>query len=350
MTMPHIAASTLASRRAVLAALASSAILAGDALAANAAPRAGTKTFRVAVATNEPWGTYHVTPVLDDVLARGGTVTQIVPDLSGIKPGETVPVLPLSAARAQDFDLLVVNGATEWPATVVTSLVGVPVVASSLAYLRAELAPFADVVRPRLVGVTASSEAERETFAAHLGVKEQHIRIVGIPELDTLPEWNPQPRTVLVLTSVTKSSTTGGSAPGTQLLLDSAHALKAAGWHVLVGLHPREDRSLWSGFEVATEGSLAASARAEVAIGIPGSVFPKIAAVGVPLVAALDPALNVPQYLLDIATPAWTVNEVVTAVENAQPLDKKELREVVGPLGKAGRTLTQFWFASSRRG
>ena len=79
-------------------------------------------------------------------------------------------------------------------------------------------------------------------------------------------------------------------------------------------------------------------------------MFPKIAAVGVPLVATLDPELNVPQYLLDIAAPAWTVDAVIAAVEAAEPLDKKALRHVVGPLGRAGRTLAQYWFAASRRG
>lgn len=332
------------SRRGVLGAAAAVPVagLAGRASAAT--PR----TFRVAVATNEPYGTYHVKPVLDDVIARGGTLVQIVPDLSAIGTGDPVPVLTLDQARGQDFDLLVVNGATQWPATVAEALPGMPVVASSLAYLRAELAPFAEVIRPRLSGVTASSAAEAQTFAGHLGIAQNRIRIVGIPELDTLPTWKPEPETVLMLTSVTYPSATGGAAPGTQLLLDSAHALADAGWHVLVGLHPREDRTLWDEFEIAEEGSLAASARAQVAVGIPGSVFPKIAAVGVPLVATIDPALNVPAYLLGLATPATAVAEVVTAVERAAPLDRKDLKEVVGPLGRAGKTLAQYWFAARR--
>lgn len=202
------------------------------------------------------------------------------------------------------------------------------------------------MIRPPLIGVTASSAAEAQTFAGHLGTDQNRIRIVGIPELDTLPTWKPE--TVLVLTSVTYPSATGCAAPGTQLLLDSAHALADAGWHVLVGLHPREDRTLWDEFEIAEEGSLAASARAQVAVGIPGSVFPKIAAVGVPLVATIDPALNVPAYLLGLATPATAVAEVVTAVERAAPLDRKDLKEVVGPLGRAGKTLAQYWFAARR--
>lgn len=336
--------STLVTSRRTLLAGATGSVLAGLPASAEATrPR-----FRVAVATNEPWGTYHALPVLDDVLARGGSLTQIVPDRSALSASDPMPAVSLAQARPADFDLLVVNGATQWPATVVQALAGVPVVASSLAYLNPVLGGHAHIVTPRLVGATASSNAERTSFAAHLGIRAQRIRVVGTPALDERPQWAPEPRTVLVLTSVTHPSATGGAAPGAQLLLDSAHALKDAGYHILVGIHPREDRSLWANFDIAPEGSLAASTRAEVALGIPGSVFPKIAAVGVPLVATLDPALTVPQYLIDITTPAWTVADVLRAVDAATPLSQQALREVVGPMGHAGRTLAQYWFAASR--
>ncbi|WP_460769314.1 hypothetical protein [Mariniluteicoccus flavus] len=337
------------SRRGVLA-LSGSALAAGLLVPSAPASARGPKPFRVAAATNEPWGTYHVKPVLDEIEARGGTLTQIVPDLSGIKPGDPVPVLPLAQARADQFDLLVISGATAWPAEVARALVGVPIAASGLAYLTAKEAPFAAELRPRIVTATAGSPAERATFAGHLGLRERQIRVVGIPELDDLPVRRPEPDTVLILTSVTRSDATGGAAPGTQLLLDSARALAAAGKRILVGLHPREDRTLWDEFEIATEGSLAASARAEVAIGIPGTVFPKIAAVGTPLVAVMADGLTVPDYLLTVATPARTVAEVLAAAEAAVPADKQALREVVGPMGHAGRTLVQAWFAGSRAG
>ncbi|WP_229118962.1 hypothetical protein [Enemella evansiae] len=319
-------------------------------LAGTARPAAARQPFRIAVATNEPWGTYHVRPMLDEVAARGGTLTQLVPDRSGLPAGDPVTALPLATANPRDVDVLVVSGATDWPARAVRALPGVPVVASGLAYLNPTRAPYAAEVAARITAATAGSNAEQQTFAAHLGIRPQQIRVVGIPELDDLPERRPEPGTVLILTSVTYPDATGGAAPGTELLLASARALAAQGKRIIVGLHPRENPALWSEFEIAAEGSLAASARAEVAIGIPGTVFPKIAAVGTPLVGVVADGLNVPAYLLSVCTPARTLDEVLAAVTAARPVSRQELREVVGPMGRAGRTLVQAWYAASRAG
>lgn len=321
------------------------AVLAGVAAPAHAAR----PTFRVAVATNEPWGTYHVDDLLDDVAARGGQLVLVVPDRSGVSPQDPVPVVTPEELTAWDPDLLVVTGATEWPTQVAAALPGVPVVASALAYMNPVAGPGAASLAPRLVKITAGSPAEAEAFAAHLTVDAHRVRVVGNPQLDAMPDWQPVAGTVLILTSVTHPDATGGAAPGTQLLLDAAHALQEAGRHVRVGLHPREDPTLWDAFEIATEGSLAASATAEVAVGIPGSIFPQLAAVGVPLVGVVDPALQVPDYLLEICTPAGSVAEVMEAVGTAEPLARQQLRHYVGPLGRAGATLAQVWFAASRR-
>lgn len=337
------------SRRALLAvtALSSTALLPGASLAASA--REPGPRFRIAVATNEPWGTYHVRPLVEEVTARGGELLQVVPDLEGVGADETVPVRTVPQLESSEVDLLVVNGATDWPGQVARALPELPVLASSLAYMTAVEGPHAAALRPRLVPGTASSDAEAETFAVHLGVPVSTFRVVGIPELDDLPRRAPEQGTVLVVTSVTGSDASGGSAPGTELLLESAHALAERGRRVLVGLHPREDRSLWSEFEIAEEGTLAASARAEVAVGIPGSVFPKIAAVGTPLVGILAEGIDVPEYLLDLCSPATSVEESLAAAGDPVRLDRRTLHRVVGPLGRAGKVYAQFLFAASRR-
>lgn len=336
------------SRRTLLAAsaLAPTALLPVAALAAPGT--AGPEGFRVAIATNEPWGTYHARPLLDGVATRGGELVQVVPDLAGIGADEVVPVVTLDEVRQADVDLLVVSGATDWPWEVARALPDLAVIASSLAYLTPVEGPHADALRPRLTEITASSAAEAETFAVHLGVLRAGMRVVGIPELDDLPERDPEPGSVLVVTSVTRSDETGGSAPGTELLLDAAHALADQGRRIRVGLHPREDSSLWSDFEIAEEGTLLASARAEVALGIPGSVFPKIAAVGTPLVGILGEGLDVPDYLLDLCASARTLDEALAAVELGEVPDRRTLRRVTGPLGRAGETWAQILFAASR--
>jgi hypothetical protein len=261
-----------------------------------------------------------------------------------------VPGKTIAEAVAWKPDVLVVNGATAWPTGVAEALADIPMAASALAYMNPVPGVGTAVLAPRLLRVTASSEVEAEAFAVHMGVPANKVRVVGNPQLDDMPDWTPVAGTVLVLTSVTYPDATGGAAPGTELLLDAAHALKDAGYHVRVGKHPREDPSLWAAFEIAEEGSLAASATAEVAVGIPGSIFPQIAAVGAPLVATVHPDLNVPDYLLALATVATSVDEVLTAVDTAEPLSSTELRQYVGPLGRAGQTLAQTWFAVARQG
>lgn len=313
-----------------------------------ATPAWAKRPLRVLVATNEPWGTYHIKALLDEAAAaRRWEIALVVPDRSQIKADDPVPVVTLAEAANWDPDLLVVNGATAWPAQVVAALPGLPVVASSLAYLLPVEQPGAATIRPRLVAMTASSQAEAEVFAVHFGVSPDRVVVVGNPALDDLPPYAPVEGTALIVTSVTKSSVTGGSAPGAQLLLDSAAALAAAGWTIRVGLHPREDRSLWTAYEIATEGTLLASTTAEVAVGIPGSVFPQIAAVGTPLVGVVDPALTVPDYILALCAHARTVPEVVAAAAAQWRPSAAELTAAIGPVGGSGDRLWKVWRKSA---
>ncbi|HEY1180239.1 MAG TPA: hypothetical protein VGF17_29125, partial [Phytomonospora sp.] len=231
----------------------------------------------------------------------------------------------------------------DWPADCAAALRRLPLAASSLAYQLPVEAPRAHEFRRRLRAITASSPAEAKVFDDYLGTRRP-ISVVGSPQTDDLPRHTPEPGTVLVLTSVTKSDGTGGSAPGTQLLLDAAASLAAAGKHILVGLHPREDRTLWERYEISAVPSVQASARAEAAIGIPGTVFPLVAAVGVPLVGCVDPRLQIPGYLLDVCSRTITgAGEAVDAVAAARPVPRDVLYEAAGPIGGSARRLLKAW-------
>ncbi|WP_326799684.1 hypothetical protein OG946_33465 [Streptomyces sp. NBC_01808] len=338
---------TAPSRRRVLRGLTATAGAAGlAALGAGPAPAAGGRggpgrPLRVLVATNEPWGTYHVKPLLAEAARRGVRITQLVPDTSGVQPGDPVPVTtPQAAPRA---DLLVVTGAGDWPLECVARFPRLPVAAGSLAYLGPQQAPGAGLLRPRLRAVTSSSPAEARAFGSYLGVRRR-IRAVGSPQTDTLPEHRPEPGLVLVLTSVTHPDGTGGAAPGTELLLAAAEKLRAAGKRILVGLHPRENPKLWDAYEISDVPSLQASARAEAAVGIPGTVFPLVAAVGVPLVGVTGAGLTVPDYLLAVCSS--TIDdpaEAVPAVTSARLPAPDVLADAVGPIGGSAARLLDVW-------
>lgn len=299
---------------------------------------------RVLLATNEPWGTYHAQPLLAEAARRGWELVQLVPDRSRITPTDPVTVATLD--DVPPADLLVVNGAEAWPADCAAALKRLPLVASSLAYLKPVEAPGAKEFRSRLELVTAASPAESEVFAAYLGWPRR-VRMVGSAQTDNLPEYTPQADRVLVLTSVTRPDPTGGAAPGTQLLLDAAAKLEAAGKHIVVGLHPREDRKLWERYEISPLGSVPASATAECAVGIPGTVFPIVAAVGVPLVGCVDPKLQVPDYILDVCSSTIdSPAEAIDAVETARPASRGDVFAAVGPIGGSARRLYSAWQAT----
>ncbi|WBB61516.1 hypothetical protein O7599_02880 [Streptomyces sp. WMMC500] len=306
------------------------------------------RPLRVLVATNEPWGTYHVKPLLAEAGRRGVRITQLVPDTSGVQPGDPVPVAtPQSAPPA---DLLVVTGAGDWPLECAARFRRLPVAASSLAYLGPQQAPGARLLRPRLRAVTSSSPAEARAFGGYLGTRRR-IRVVGSPQTDALPAHRPEPGLVLVLTSVTHPDDTGGAAPGTELLLAAAEKLQAAGKRILVGLHPREDPKLWDAYEISDVPSLQAAARAEAAVGIPGTVFPLVAAVGVPLVGITDTGLTVPDYLLAVCSS--TIDdpaEAVPAVGSARLPAPDVLADAVGPIGGSAARLLDVWRHTARPG
>lgn len=308
---------------------------------ATSAPVPEQRPLRVLIATNEPWGTYHAEPLLAEVRSRGWTLTQLVPDRSEIDADETVPVaLPGAFPEA---DLLVVTGAGDWPADCLAQLPDMAVVASSLAYLLPEEAPRAAEVRARLRGATASSSAEAVSFRTCLGF-DGDVRVVGSARTDALPVRTPEPGTVLVLTSVTRADATGAAAPGAQLLLDSARSLADAGKRVVVGLHPREDRALWSDYEISPVPSVRASAAAEAAIGIPGTVSPQVAAVGTPLVGCMDPALEIPDYLRGVCSAVIDdATAAVPAVRDVRPLAPDVLTAAVGPVGGSATRLLDAW-------
>nr|CTQ92220.1 hypothetical protein [Kibdelosporangium sp. MJ126-NF4] len=293
------------------------------------------------IATNEPWGTYHVKPLLAEAARRGVRITQLVPDYSQVKPGDPVTVATL--ADAPHADLLVVNGAETWPADCARHFRRLPIVASSLAYLQPVEAARAKEFRHRLRLLTASSPAEGRSFRQYFGTSRR-VKVVGSPQTDNLPARAPEQDLVLVITSVTHPDGTGSSAPGTELLMAAADRLAAAGKKILVGLHPRENRTLWERYEISDVPTLQASARAEAAIGIPGTVFPFVAAVGTPLVGCTDPKLAVPDYLRAVCSSTIdNAGLAVSAVDDAHLPAKETIADSVGPIGGSARRLLDSW-------
>ena len=118
-----------------------------------------------------------------------------------------------------------------------------------------------------------------------------------------------------------------------------------------MGLHPREDPQLWDDYTIDEEGSVHAATTASVVVGIPGSVFPEIAALGVPIVGVEDDGLDVPDYLTDLAVGVSDPDEGVEAVEEAAdegaPHDAEAVDAATGPVGGAAGRLVDAWEAGA---
>lgn len=262
------------------------AALGGDTAGGGIARRL-TAAATVLIATDEPWATYHVAPLLAEAARRGMRLIQLVPDCSRIAPGDPVPVA--TPAHAPPADLLVVAGAGDWPADCAAGFPRIPVAASSFAYQPPVEARRAGEIRRRLRLITSSSRVEGLAFGARLGV-DGVVRVVGSAQADALPHRVPQHGLVLVLTSVTDQDSTGSAAPGTELLLAATDKLAAAG------------NGSWT----------------------------------------------VPPYLLEVCS-STIVDEAdaVAAVDSAHLPDPATSADAVGPIGGSARRLLDEWSAVS---
>lgn len=302
--------------------------------------------MRIAVVTNEPWGTYHLRPLLPLLDQRPDIeVLHVVPDLAGAPAG---PAADLHAGpHLSDVDLLVVTGATAWPAEVAAANPALPIVASCLAYMNPDRAAAADHIAHRLRWATAASPADANAFAGHLGIQPEDVQVVGNPVLD-IPAPVTRTGHTLVLTSVTRADATGGAAPGTQLLATTVIDLLTTGHDIVVRLHPREDRTLWHAHPIDTSPTArAAAAGARLVVGIPGTAFAEVAAQGVPLAGIVAPGLHVPHHLLDLCgvhvrdtdhAGAWTQAGAPTPAAGPD-----QVAAAVGPIGGAAQRLLDAW-------
>jgi hypothetical protein len=305
--------------------------------------------MKVAVVTNEPWGTYHLRPLLGEAAARPQVdLVHLCPSVDGVPAGGSARV---EVGPVTDADVIVVTGLTEWPQQVLRANPSTRVVASCLAYMNPEPVDDVDGLRHRIGVVTAAGAADGAAFVGHLGVDVEPV-LVGTPALDS-PAVPSRAGHVLVLTSVTRATVTGGSAPGTDRLLWAARTLTGLGYEVVVRPHPREDLTLWADHVLdASLSARDAAAGARFAVGIPGTAFAEIAAEGVPLIGVVDPALRVPAHLLSLLgatiTPMTTESDLKAWAWSPTRATEVAVKAAVGPVGAAAQRLLDVWMAAAR--
>jgi hypothetical protein len=294
---------------------------------------------KIVLATSEPSANYHFASFDEKHAAN---LVHLIPSVGDVQ-GKTLVATTEDMNVIDDAALVVLIGGTvsEWTRHVgfMANEAGVPLVFSELAYVPSEAAGF---YLPEFEAFSAVSPYGVFNMKGFFDSTDMDVTVTGHPFLDNLPEYAPQEKRILVLSSLFKKDS------GVELR-KSIKALSDNGYNVIVRPHPREKNSDWEGFNLSTEQSLIRDlAMSEAMIGVPGTGFIAAAALGVPSLAiegsTLDTTLPEFKYIFRYVH----ANEIVGAVTDIPALDEVAGKFLTGPVGVVGNhsssdRLVEFW-------
>jgi hypothetical protein len=299
--------------------------------------------MRIVIATAEPRGAYHLTPLAAVMAESSDAFVHLVP-YSELVQG--VPATEVSSRLAviDTCDRVVLTGGTlsAWTELVCQYATShhKPVIFTQLANLdnTAPVTPLASITL-----ATALSSDGANSVSSYLRTPD--VIVTGTPALDGLPAWNPVPKRALLLST----SDMTHRDPTLELRV-TADALRRHGWDVRIRTHPREDRAPWGSFTVVDGTQAESAASAQVVIGYPGSAHVLAAAVGVPVISlapnfALASVFTERQAAVMSAHVRSTV-EVLDLIDSVRTPDPLLVEAVVGPIGGASRRVIDLWTGS----
>lgn len=302
--------------------------------------------MHVIIATAEPRGAYHLTPLKEALASNTASFTHLMPYPEPVQ-GEPATAVSSRVSLLEECDRVVITGGcySAWTELVARHAIAhsKPIIFSELASV--PLALTSPVPATALELVTALSQDGADNLARYLGTPVADVQITGTPQLDNLPSWQPRQGHALLLSTVRMTD----HDPDYQLVT-LGHMLESDGWEVRVRLHPREDAGPWAGFEiVAGETQVESAASASVVIGYPGSAHILAAAVGVPTVT-FSPNANMvghfsARHHAAMSHHATSAVEVLQAISGLQPPLRYKVEECVGPIGGAAQRLVDLWSA-----
>jgi len=219
-------------------------------------------------ATAEPWGAYHLTPL---VPIFGTKALHLTPDHEPEHP--TIPATTDMGVLARATAVIITGGTiNEWTEKVGESAAdhGVPVFFIELAY--AHEAPYYRKLS-WIEHAFAGSENSRQQLASHLMLPPDKVSVIGYPHLDgiiPISETDLQNREPHLLFLGTIENDTWNNA-----LQSAANSCRELGYTVTYRFHPRDranPRTLQEDLQLATG-----------VIGAPGTAFLAVAALGLPV-------------------------------------------------------------------
>jgi hypothetical protein len=300
--------------------------------------------MHIVIATAEPRGAYHLTPLAAALDRSQDTFVHLVPYPEPVQ-GTAIMDVTSQLSVIKDCDRVVVTGGTlsAWTELVCryASALGKPVVYTQLANIT-KTSPVAPRVSIALATVLSMDGVD--AVAHYLQMPD--VTVTGTPALDGLPAWNPVPRRALLLST----SEMTRRDPSLELLA-TAVSLRQRGWDVKVRTHPREDRTPWDAFDVVDdETQTESAAAAQVVVGYPGSAHVLAAAVGVPVIS-LAPNETLASIFTERQSAAMSAcvssaAEVLSLIESVQAPDPRLVEAVSGPLGGASNRVVDLWTGS----
>ena len=297
--------------------------------------------MRIVLATAEPRGAYHLTPFDPVVRTSEHEWLHLVPYPESLQGCSAVSAVS-DVSVLERADVVVITGGTlsAWTELVAryANDLGLRTCFSEVSYLR----PTPHHCPPRFDVITAVSKAGAQVISAHLDVPFEKIIITGTPLTDSLPPHTPLPRRVLLLST----SEATQIDPDGNLRSLGLHLLEQ-GFDVSVRCHPREDSRTWEGFTLDSSASVIESAAlASAVVCYPRTASAPVAALGVPVVSLVpgpEATSGLPASLINLGTRVNTWQEAAAALNDAPPVPREDLVDILGPVGGSALRTVSHW-------
>ena len=297
--------------------------------------------MRLVVATSEPLGAYHLTPLSVDLYSADHHFIHLVPYAEPLQGSHGFEVTS-DLEEALSADLLVITGGdlSAWTKSLalLANSQEVPVFYSQLA-LGTVSSRHSDVL---FSGATFMSELGMERSPAFL--KNCVNTVTGNPQLDKGGRSVPARKSVLLL-----STSDSSDRDPEQHLLKLGRALLDAGWTVTVRPHPRERTDTWIEFKTDSNSSFVTQAVSHaVVVGYPGSLLPLSGALKRPTLS-LSPTEEFreildTEWLKSVSGQVLSSSEAINALlDGLAPPSELDCARCCGPIGSSALRVVTAW-------
>lgn len=302
--------------------------------------------MRVVIVTSEPRGAYHLSKLVVPEGLRHWAVCHLVPYREPLQGHHDLEVSS-SLRRIDESDLLIVTGGdlSAWSHCVATyaNSRGVPVFYSQVSLG----VPSLECSSVSFVGSSFMSLLHLESAPDH--VVFDHSVITGNLHLDSAASREKKTDSAASKSALLLSTSDSQERDPALELRSLATALTKNGWRVVVRPHPREDVSVWTGFEIDCDTPFASQvAESSAVAGYPGSMMPLVGALGVPSVV-LAPSMSLSSTLSNgaensVSARVSSFTEALDLLESGlEVADEAACLRVCGPVGGASSRLFKAW-------